>query len=56
MLDYKGKYYELRRADARVVVLFFSGNGCPVRPAKHHKLKLLREHCSASARQSLPDD
>jgi len=30
LLDYKGKSYELRRTDARVVVLFFTGNGCPV--------------------------
>ncbi|HEY2147546.1 MAG TPA: hypothetical protein VGH32_06395, partial [Pirellulales bacterium] len=25
LLDYRGKYYELRRTDARVVVLYFVG-------------------------------
>src|SRR5258705_11931392 len=30
LLDYKGKAYELHRADGRAVVLFFTGNGCPI--------------------------
>src|SRR5580658_7853075 len=46
LLDYKGKYHELRRADARVVVLFFTGNGCPVARQSIEKLKSLREHYS----------
>jgi peroxiredoxin len=46
LLDYKGKYYELRRADARVVVLFFTGNGCPVARQSIEKLKSLRDHYS----------
>src|SRR5580704_567472 len=46
LLDYKGKYYELRRADARAVVLFFTGNGCPVARQSIDKLKSLREHYS----------
>lgn len=46
MLDYKGKFYELRRADARVVVLFFTENGCPVARQSIDKLKSLREHYS----------
>jgi peroxiredoxin len=44
LLDYKGKYYELRRTDARVVVLFFTGNGCPVARQSIEKLKALRKH------------
>jgi len=46
LLDYKGKYYELRRTDARVVVLFFTGNGCPVARQSIAKLKALRDHFS----------
>ncbi len=30
LLDYRGKYYELRRADAKVVVLYFVGLDCPI--------------------------
>src|ERR1700733_4202162 len=43
LLDYKGRNYELRRADARVVVLFFTGNGCPVARQSIEKLKALRK-------------
>lgn len=43
LLDYKGRYYELRRVDARAVVLFFTGNGCPVARQSIEKLKSLRE-------------
>jgi peroxiredoxin len=46
LLDYKGKYYELRRTEARVVVLFFTGNGCPVARQSIAKLKALRERFS----------
>jgi len=44
LLDYKGKYHELRRTDARVVVLFFTGNGCPVARQSIAKLKALHKH------------
>jgi peroxiredoxin len=46
LLDYQGKYHELRRTDARVVVLFFTGNGCPVARQSIEKLKALRKHYS----------
>lgn len=44
LLDYKGKYYELRRADARVVVLFFTSFGCPIARQSIPKLRSLRSH------------
>ncbi len=43
LLDYKGRYHELRRTDARIVVLFFTGNGCPVARQSIAKLKALRD-------------
>jgi peroxiredoxin len=46
LLDYKGKYYELRRTDARIVVLFLTGNGCPVARQSIAKLKALRKRYS----------
>lgn len=46
LLDYKGRYHELRRVDARAVVLFFTGNGCPVARQSIEKLKALRDHYS----------
>src|SRR5271170_579522 len=46
LLDYKGKYYELRRSEAKVVVLFFTGNGCPVARQSIAKLKALRDNFS----------
>lgn len=42
MLDYRGKYYELRKAEARVVVLFFTANGCPIARQSISKLRALR--------------
>src|SRR4051812_14396205 len=30
LLDYRGKHYELRRAPAKYVVLFFTGSDCPI--------------------------
>ena len=38
LLDYRGKHYELRRAQARVVVLFFTAPDCPI--ARQHAPKL----------------
>lgn len=46
LLDYKGRYHELRRTDARAVVLFFTENGCPVARQSVEKLKALRNHFS----------
>ncbi|HEX3988322.1 MAG TPA: redoxin domain-containing protein, partial [Verrucomicrobiae bacterium] len=46
LLDYKGKYHELRRTDARAIVLFFTETGCPVARQSIDKLKSLQEHYS----------
>jgi hypothetical protein len=43
LLDYKGKHYELRRSEARVVVLFFTSFGCPIARQSVPKLKALRK-------------
>jgi len=42
LLDYKGKYYELRRAEARVVVLFFTSFNCPIARQSIPKIRALR--------------
>lgn len=42
LLDYRGKYYELHRAEARVVILFFTGNGCPIARQSFSKLRAAR--------------
>ncbi len=43
LLDQDGKFYELRRQHgARAVVLFFTGNGCPIARQSVTKLKALR--------------
>jgi len=42
LLDYHGKYYELRRTPARAVVLFFTGNGCPIARKSIPKLREIR--------------
>ena len=42
LLDYRGKYYELRRADARVVVLYFVGLDCPIARQSIGKLETLQ--------------
>src|SRR5215207_9037740 len=43
LLDYRGKHYELRRADARVVVLFFTGADCPIARQNAPKLQALAD-------------
>lgn len=43
MLDTRGHYYQLRRNDARVVVLFFTTNGCPVARQSISRLRKLQE-------------
>jgi peroxiredoxin len=42
LLDYKGKYHELRQADGKVVVLFFTRNGCPIARQCISKIRSLR--------------
>jgi peroxiredoxin len=42
LLDFRGRYFELRRADAKVVVLFWTGNGCPIARQSVAKLRALR--------------
>jgi len=42
LLDYRGRHFELRRADARVVVLFVAGNGCPIVRQSINKVRALR--------------
>jgi peroxiredoxin len=43
LLDYKGHYYRLRQSEAKVVALFFTGNGCPVARKCIPKLRALQE-------------
>src|SRR5207253_11318462 len=43
LLDSKGRFHELRRADARAVVLYFTANGCPIARQSYPKLKALRK-------------
>src|SRR5688572_7044083 len=42
LLDYRGKVYELDRVDGRAVVLFFTGNGCPIARQSISKIRDLR--------------
>ena len=42
LLDYRGRHFELHRADARVVVLFVAGNGCPIVRQSISKVRSLR--------------
>src|SRR5690348_3532350 len=43
MLDYKGRYHELRRADGKVVVLFFTSDGCPIARQSISRLKQIQK-------------
>ena len=43
LLDTRGRYFQLRRNDATVVVLFFTANGCPVARQSISRLKSLQE-------------
>lgn len=47
LLDQRGQAFELRRSDARAVVLFFTANGCPVARQYAAKLKVLRDDYAA---------
>src|SRR5688572_30027753 len=42
LLDYRGKAYELDRVEGRAVVLFFTGNGCPIARQSISKIRDLR--------------
>jgi peroxiredoxin len=41
--DANGKLHELRRTDARAVVLYFTMNGCPIARQSYAKLRALRK-------------
>jgi len=43
LLDLHARNYEFRRADAKAVILFFTGNGCPIARKSVDKLKSLRK-------------
>ncbi len=43
LLDLRGRNHELHRAEGKAVVLFFTGNGCPVARQSVAKLQGLRE-------------
>jgi peroxiredoxin len=43
LLDYTGREYRLHRTPAKVVVLFFSANGCPVAEQSFEKLVKLQK-------------
>src|SRR5690349_4535694 len=43
LLDYRGKHYELRRTEASVVVLFFTGADCPIARQSAPKLKAIED-------------
>lgn len=43
LYDQRGRLFELRRTDARAVVLFFTANGCPVARQYTPKLNALRD-------------
>ena len=43
LLDQRGRAFELRRSDARAVVLFFTANGCPVARQYASKLNAMRD-------------
>jgi peroxiredoxin len=43
LLDVRGRYFELHRVPAKAVLLFFTGNGCPVARQCVHKIKDLRD-------------
>src|SRR5262245_53427121 len=49
LLDYQGKYHELRRADSRIVVLYFTSFGCPIARQSVLKLRALRNQFDSKA-------
>jgi hypothetical protein len=49
LLDYQGKCHELRRIDARFVVLFFTGSDCPIARQLGPKLQQISDEFSAKS-------
>lgn len=47
LLDHQGRMHELRRSNARAVVLFFTANGCPVARQAASKIDALRQQFGA---------
>src|SRR6266436_10451138 len=45
LIDHRGRFHELRRADARVVILFFTENGCAIARQSIWKLRTLQQRC-----------
>jgi len=43
LIDHQGRLYEMRRLDAKAVVLYFTANECPVARQSATKLRKLRE-------------
>src|SRR4051812_23665365 len=43
LLDYRGREFRLRSADAKAVVLFFTATGCPVAEQSFERLKALQK-------------
>jgi peroxiredoxin len=43
MLDTRGRYFQLRRNEAKAVVLFFVSNGCPIARQSISRLRQLQE-------------
>jgi hypothetical protein len=43
LIDHRGEMHELRRIEAKAIVLFFTGNGCPVARQTIGKLDRLRQ-------------
>jgi hypothetical protein len=44
LVDLQGNNHELRRIEGKAVVLFFTGNGCPIARKSIEKIKALRDH------------
>jgi peroxiredoxin len=47
LFDYRGRLHELRRTDARAVVLYFTMNGCPIARQSYAKLRTLQKKFAA---------
>ena len=51
LLDFRGKFHQLRRSDAKVVVLFFTANECPIARQSIKRLRNIQdEFAEAGAR------
>ncbi len=60
LLDLYGRNHELRRVEGQALVLFFTGNGCPIARQSIGKVKELRQHFGTNVTfwvvNSFPDD